>query len=75
MNERQPSAATHQIIVNDDHQFVVWPYRRKLPRGWRMVGKEGTQDELKFYLQQMAVETMPAPLLITDRRTFDTQFD
>jgi MbtH protein len=73
--ENRDLRATHQVIVNDQHQFVVWPARRRPPLGWRYVGKEGTKAELTFYLQQMAVETVPAPLLITDRRTLDTHWD
>ena len=66
MNDRQDRAeALHQIIFNDDHQYVVWPSARRLPSGWRYVGREGTKLELEFYLLQMAVETVPAPLLVT----------
>ena len=75
MSDRKSNPVTHHIIMNDDHQFVVWSHARKVPAGWRMVGREGTREELELYLQQMAVETMPAPLLITDRRTLDTHFD
>jgi MbtH protein len=64
--------ATHQIIVNDEHQFVVWSSRKKLPLGWRYVGKEGTKAELDFYVKQMAVDTIPTPLLITRPRPIDT---
>jgi uncharacterized protein YbdZ (MbtH family) len=44
-----------------------------LPSGWRFVGKEGSREELTYYLQQMAVETMPAPLLRTEGSALDTQ--
>jgi MbtH protein len=73
-NEHQGSDATHQIIVNDEHQFVVWQSRRRLPPGWRYLGKEGTKAELDFYLQQMAVDTIPVPLLITGSRALDTRW-
>jgi len=60
--------AAHEIIVNDQHQYVVWPAARRLPAGWRYLGKAGARDELLYYLREMFVETLPAPLLITDGR-------
>lgn len=75
MGNQGGSAATHQVIVNEQHQFVVWPTRRRLPHGWHYLGKEGSRGELDVYLRQMAVETVPAPLLITDKRTLDTHWD
>jgi MbtH protein len=66
--------ATHQIITNDDLQFVVWSNRRPLPAGWRYVGKSGPRTELQAYLREMLVETIPAPLIISDRRAPDSRW-
>jgi MbtH protein len=68
MNDGPREQALYQVIVDDDHHFATWPTRRTLPHGWRYVGKEGTKLELEFYLIQMAVETAPAPLLVTGKR-------
>lgn len=65
---------THQIITNDDLQFVVWPSRRHLPAGWRYVGKSGSRAELTLYLREMLVETIPAPLIVSDRRAPDSRW-
>jgi len=65
---------SHQIITNDDLQFVVWSSRRRLPGGWRYVGKSGSRAELMLYLREMLVETMPSPLLISDRRAPDSRW-
>ncbi len=65
---------THQIITNDDLQFVVWPNRRPLPPGWRHVGKSGSRNELMLYLREMLVETIPAPLIISGRRAPDSRW-
>ncbi len=58
----------HEIIVNDQHQYVVWPAARRLPAGWRYLGKGGSREDLLYYLREMFVETLPAPLLIDDGR-------
>ena len=65
---------THQIITNDDLQFVVWSSRRQLPPGWRYVGKSGPRAELLLYLREMLVETIPAPLIILDRSAPDSRW-
>jgi MbtH protein len=65
---------THQIITNDDLQFVVWSNRRPLPAGWRYVGRSGPRAELTMYLREMLVETVPAPLIISDRRAPDSRW-
>ena len=65
---------SHQIITNDDLQFVVWSSRRQLPSGWRFVGKSGSRAELTLYLREMLVETMPSPLIISDRRPPDSRW-
>lgn len=62
-----PSAA-HEIIVNRDHQYVVWPARRQLPEGWRYLGRAGSREELELYLREMFVETLPTAALGTPRR-------
>ena len=65
---------THQIITNDDLQFVVWSNRRPLPPGWRHVGKSGSRAELTVYLREMLVETIPAPLIISGPRAPDSRW-
>jgi MbtH protein len=65
MPRRGPSAI-HEIIVNDRHQYVVWPAGRRVPPGWRYLGKSGVKDELDFYLREMFVETLAAPPPVAD---------
>jgi len=60
--------ANHEIIVNGDHVYAVWPEGRRLPAGWRYIGKGGSKDEMLLYLREMYVETMPAPMLMADGR-------
>jgi MbtH protein len=56
-------AATHQLIVNDQEQFAVWPATRRVPGGWRAAGCTGTRESLTEYLREVLVETLPAPLM------------
>lgn len=68
MNRPEEDAVTHQLIVNDQEQFAVWPSRRRVPDGWRPVGRTGTRESLTEYLREILVETLPAPLLRSDGR-------
>ena len=65
---------THQIITNDERQFVAWPDSSKLPLGWRYVGKAGTKVELDDYLRMMMVDTAAAPLIVSDGRRAESQW-
>jgi uncharacterized protein YbdZ (MbtH family) len=76
MNDQHDSrAATHLVIVDAQDQFVVWPLELQPPQGWRGVGIEGTRSELDIHLRKLAAETLPMPLLITDKRMLDTRWD
>jgi uncharacterized protein YbdZ (MbtH family) len=76
MNDHHDSrAATHQVIVNAQDQFVVWPLKLQPPSGWRRVGIEGTRSELDIHLRKLAAQTLPVPLLVTDPRMLDTRWD
>lgn len=65
---RRAEASSHEIIVSSDNVYVVWPAGRALPAGWRHIGKGGSEAELLAYLREMFVETLAAPLLVTDGR-------
>lgn len=66
MNSSSSAATTHQLIVNDQEQFAVWPTTHRLPAGWRAVGRTGSRETLAAYLREVLVETLPAPLLRSD---------
>jgi MbtH protein len=66
---KNPQATVYEIIVNDDHQFTVWPSKGPIPKGWRYIGKSGTRAELEAHLKEMYVETRPAPFVVSGRRT------
>jgi len=47
------------IIVNEEHQFILWPTHHVLPLGWRFTGLRGTQAEMAELLLEQFVETTP----------------
>ena len=62
------------LITNDEMQFVLWSSRRRLPPGWRYVGRSGPRAELEKYLREMMIETVPAPLLVADKQSLDSRW-
>jgi len=65
-------SGVHEIIVNDANEFAVWPTERRLPNGWRHIGKSGTLAEMQAHLREMFVETVAAPLITRRKATADT---
>jgi MbtH protein len=59
---------SYGIILNDAHEFAVWPSDRKVPPGWHFAGPTGTRAELGEVLRRQFVETAPAPFIASDRR-------
>ena len=56
------------IVVNDEHQFSVWPTHRRLPPGWSYTGPTGTRAEMQAAVRQQFVETVPATYSARDKR-------
>ena len=65
---RQDADTTiYEVVVNTQMQYAIWPTARRLPVGWRYVGKAGPKTEMLAYLHAMLVETLPTPLRMGDR--------
>lgn len=61
---RRPADATHQIIVNNGGEYVVWPTTHSLPPNWRYVGEPGSEEAMQLEVLKFVAETSPAPLLV-----------
>ena len=68
------NSTMHRLIVNAQHHYVVWPVGRKVPDGWQVVGPPDAPAALKKQLQQMSVETQPAPFLMENGSALDTKW-
>lgn len=33
----ESAALTHQVLVNDEEQYCIWPAAKTVPAGWRSV--------------------------------------
>jgi len=55
-------------VINDEEQYSIWILGRKLPFGWRDVGKFGTRAECLAHIGQVWTDMRPASLRAAMRR-------
>jgi len=58
----------YSVVVNDEEQYSIWILGRKLPFGWRDVGKFGTRAECLAHIGQVWTDMRPASLRAAMRR-------
>ena len=59
MSDPDPSGELHQVVVNHEEQYSIWPTDRDLPKGWLGVGKTGTREECLTYIEQVWTDLTP----------------
>lgn len=64
---KKPATASHAVICNDAGDHLIWPSNQSLPADWRYLGKVGSAEELRAYLQETLAETRPTPLVVEVR--------
>jgi MbtH protein len=52
----------HEVVVNDEEQYSIWPARRDLPPGWRRDGFTGTEEECLAFVDETWTDMRPASL-------------
>jgi uncharacterized protein YbdZ (MbtH family) len=56
------------IVVNDEHEFSIWPTHRNLQPGWQYTGPTGTYMEMQEFLEQQFITTRAATYLRAETR-------
>ncbi|MEV5237850.1 MbtH family NRPS accessory protein [Streptomyces cinnamoneus] len=60
MSDNSPATTTaHQVVVNDEEQFSLWPLDRPLPDGWRPEGTTGTRQECLDRIETVWTDLRP----------------
>lgn len=52
----------YKVIVNPEDQYSIWPSHRKIPLGWRDVGKSGLKQECLEYIKEVWTDMRPLSL-------------
>lgn len=51
--------ATHQVVVNHEEQYSIWPLDEPLPQGWRAEGTKGTAGECLNHIEKIWTDMRP----------------
>ncbi len=49
----------YTVVINHEEQYSIWPVDRKLPPGWKEVGKRGTREEVLEYIEEVWTDMRP----------------
>ena len=50
------------VLVNEEHQYSLWPTFREVPAGWSAVGPRGSRQECLDYIEENWVDMRPRSL-------------
>jgi len=64
----------HQVVVNDEDQYSLWPLDQQLPAGWRAEGFAGSRQECLDHIEQVWTDMRPLSLRRAMEQAGDTQF-
>ena len=57
-SDKEP--ATFKVVVNHEEQYSIYPAERRVPIGWRAVGKVAEEEECLRYIEEIWVNNRPA---------------
>ncbi|MFF3753080.1 MbtH family protein [Streptomyces sp. NPDC002018] len=62
MAEEHTDERTHQVVVNDEEQYSVWPADRALPLGWHAEGTRGSRADCLAHIGTVWTDMRPLSL-------------
>jgi MbtH protein len=58
-NDTEPK---YEVVINDEEQYSIWPVGKKIPDGWRAVGKNGEKASCLAYINEVWTDMRPLSL-------------
>lgn len=49
----------HQVVINDEDQYSLWPMDRQPPAGWRAEGFTGGRQECLNHIEEVWTDMRP----------------
>lgn len=63
MNQDEKEDTTvYTVVVNHEEQYSIWPVEKKIPLGWRQVGKIGPKGDCLAYIKEVWTDMRPLSL-------------
>jgi MbtH protein len=56
------ATAPHQVVINDEDQYSIWPTGKPIPAGWRAAGFTGTKEECLAHIDEVWTDMRPRSL-------------
>jgi MbtH protein len=60
--DEEDDRRTYIVLINHEEQYSLWPQGKKIPDGWRAVGKEGSREECSKYVDEVWTDMRPLSL-------------
>ena len=55
-------AELYDVLINEEHQYSIWPSGKELPAGWLRVDKSGEKRECLDYIRENWKDMRPLSL-------------
>jgi MbtH protein len=68
-NDAEIDDSPHQVVINDEEQYSIWPLDRALPPGWHAVGKQGARRACLEYIDEVWTDMRPKSLRDAEQRS------
>ena len=52
----------YHVVVNEEEQYSIWQSRLPVPKGWRVVGEPGTEQECLDRIDAIWTDMRPLSL-------------
>lgn len=62
MDRDDEDLATYTVVINHEEQYSIWPDYKRVPAGWRAVGKTGPKAECLAYIKEVWTDMRPLSL-------------
>jgi MbtH protein len=58
----QSDDAIYLVVANDEEQYSIWCEDKRIPDGWRAVGKRGPRSDCLQYIEATWTDMRPLSL-------------
>ena len=62
MEDEQEDTRVYIVLINGEEQYSLWLKDKKIPPGWKSVGKEGSKSECSSYVDTVWTDMRPLSL-------------
>jgi MbtH protein len=69
MRDEIEDTTVYTVVIDEEERYSIWPEYRKIPPGWKAVGKTGLKPECLAYIKEVWTDMRPLSL----RRHMESQ--